>query len=481
MTDPRDYFLDDKVPEPPPDSGPAPIPDDRKRVESYNSNVDAVLPANIDAERTILGAILLDGQAFSEAAEQLTADDFSLDSHRRIFLRMAELVDANQAVDIVTLANELARHKEVEAVGGVAYLASLTESLPRRPQISNYIAIVKDRSALRKLMAICSMTIARAADQSESAMDVLGAAEAQLLEIAQDSYVGRLSPVSDSVESAGGIDEYMAPIFNPSARPGLATGFIDLDNMIGGLKKQELILVAARPSQGKSAWLLNLAENICIGTGAVSAIFSLEMSRTSLERRLLAGIARVDVRRATTGEFLSQSEREKLSQALGFLVDSGIFIDDSPSLTVTQMRAKARRLKQRMGRLDFVGLDYLQMARGSGRFSNRQEEVGNISRGLKQMAKELDVPVVALSQVSRSAEQRQDKRPTLADLRESGAQEADADIVLLIHRPEYYNRDDPDLKGIAELICAKDREGPTGIVKLAYISEFTRFINLARS
>jgi replicative DNA helicase len=480
LTDPTNYFLDDKVPEPPPDDGPAPIPDDRKRVESYNSNVDAALPANIDAERTILGSILLDAQAFSEAAEQLTADDFSLDSHRRIFLRMSELVDANQAVDIVTLANELARHKEVEAVGGVAYLASITEGLPRKPQISNYIAIVKDRSALRKLMAICSMTIARAADQSESAMDVLGAAEAQLLDIAQDAYAGRLRAVSESVEHAGGVDEYMSPIFNPNTKPGLSTGFLDLDSMIGGLKKQELILVAARPSQGKSSWLLNLAENVCIGTGAVAAIFSLEMSRTSLERRLLAGIARVDVRRATTGEFLSLTEREKLSQALNSLVESGIFIDDSPSLTVTQMRAKARRLKQRMGRLDFVGLDYAQMARGTGKFSNRQEEVASVSRGLKALAKELDTCVVALSQVARSAEQRQDKRPTLADLRESGAQEADADIVLLIHRPEYYDRDNPDLKGIAELICAKNREGPTGVAKLLYVSEFTRFLNLAK-
>jgi replicative DNA helicase len=472
--------MSETVPEPPPDRGRAPLPDDRRRVMPVGIANDIGLPANIDAEKTILGAILLDNQAFNEAAERLEPEDFSLDSHRRIFLRMADLMDANQAVDIVTLANELARMKEVESIGGVAYLASLTEGLPRRPVIENYIRIVKDRSALRKIMGICSLAIARAAEQSESALEVLGAAEADLMAIAQESSTRRPTTVADSVEAAGGVDMYMAPIFNPSVLPGLPTGFIDLDSMIGGLKKQELFLMAARPSQGKSAWLLNLAENVCIGTSAVALIFSLEMSQTSMERRLLAGIARVDVRRATTGEFLSHTERGKLSNALNVLVESGIHIDDSPVLTVTQMRAKARRLKQRLGRLDLLGLDYLQMARGSGNFSNRQEEVSNISRGLKSLAKEMDCPVVALSQVARSAEQRQDKRPTLADLRESGSQEADADIVCLIHRPEYYDRDNPDIKGIAEIICAKNREGPTGIVKLAYISEFTRFINLAR-
>lgn len=446
-----------------------------------DATLDAGLPANIDAEKTILGAVLLDNQAFSEASEVLKPDDFSLDSHRRIFLRMSELIDAQKTVDIVTLSHELARYKEVEAIGGVAYLASLTEGLPRRPVIEDYIRIVRDKAMLRRLMGICSAAIARAADQSEEAISVLEFAESELLEIAQDANTGKLRSVSDSIEVAGGPDGYMRPIFNPDTRPGLPTGFIDLDNMLGGLKNQELVLIAARPSQGKSALCLNIAENVCIGSSAVTAIFSLEMSRASLERRLLAGIARVDVRRAMSGEFLSKAEREKLTEALFKVADSGIFIDDSPVLTVTQMRAKARRLKQRMGRLDLIEIDYLQMCRGGGKFSNRQEEVASISRGLKGLAKEIGCPVVALSQVARSAEQRQDKRPTLADLRESGSQEADADICLFIHRPEYYDRENPDLKGIAEVICAKNREGPTGVVKLAYISEFTRFINLARS
>lgn len=482
MADLSEFAMSETAPEPPPDDDPAPLLDDRPRVDMYGSSNDVPLPASVDSERTILGSILLDNAAFSEAAEVIKADDFFLDSHRRIFLRMSELIDAGKAVDIVTLVEELNRYKEVEAIGGVAYLASLTEGLPRRPVIGDYIRICKDKSMLRRMMGVCSAAIARAADQNEDALGVLEFAEGELLEIAQDANTGKLRTVADSVESAGGPDPYMKPITDPDVIPGLQTGFLDLDSLIGGLKKQELFLMAARPSQGKSAWLLNLAENVCVGSDKVAAIFSLEMSRTSLERRLLAGLARVDVRRATTGMYLSRTEHEKLTEALAKLVESQIYIDDSPSLTVTQMRAKARRLKQRKARLDLVGVDYLQMCRGGNRrYENRQVEVAEISRGLKAMAKELDVPVVALSQVARSAEQRQDKRPTLADLRESGAQEADADVVGFIHRPEYYDRDNQDLKGIAEVIVAKNREGPTNIVKLAFIPEFTRFINLARS
>ncbi len=483
MTDPRDYFLDDKVPEPPPDSGPAPIPDDRKRVESYNSNVDAVMPANIDAERTILGAILLDGQAFSEAAEQLTADDFSLDSHRRIFLRMSELVDANQAVDIVTLANELARYKEVEAVGGVAYLASLTEGLPRRPQISNYIAIVKDRSALRKLMAICTMTIARAADQSESAMDVLESAESSLLEIAQEANTGKLRTIFQSVEEAGGIDPYLKQYTDPEIRPGLQTGYIDLDRMTGGLQKSELTIIAARPSMGKTSLGLNIAENVCCGTDAVAAIFSLEMSRPSLECRFIASRARVDVRRAMEGIYLGREERTRLQTALGNLIEARIFIDDSPALTPVQLRAKCRRLKNREKRLDLVLIDYLTLMSMGQKTQNREQEIAGISRSLKACAKELDCPVVAMAQLNRESEKRTNKRPLLSDLRESGQIEQDADVVCFIHRDSVYNQDEEmsaEEKAMAEIIVAKQRNGPTGIVKLLFINKLTRFENLLR-
>lgn len=474
MTDARNYFMSDTTPEPPPDRGPTTVPDDRPRAQ------EASMPANVDAERTILGSVLLDNQAFNEAAELLESDDFSLDSHRRIFLRMADLMDANQAVDIVTLANELSRNKEVEAIGGVAYLASLTESLPRRPVIAEYIRIVKDRSALRKIMGICSLAIARAAEQSDSAMEVLEAAEGQLLAIAQDANVGKLKTIYESVKDAGGVEPYLKSYTDPEIKPGLQTGFEEFDRMTGGLQKSELVIIAARPSMGKTALAMNIAENVTIGSEAVVAVFSLEMSRLALERRMMASRAWVDLRRASAG-WLNREERVKLETALGNLVETNIFIDDSATLTPVQLRAKARRLKQRKSRLDLIIVDYLQLMSAGIRTGNREQEIAHISRSLKACAKELSVPVMALAQLSRNPEQRSDKRPMLSDLRESGQIEQDADVVAFIHRPGYYDPDNPDLQGIAEILLAKQRSGPTGVIQLAFISKLTKFTDLARS
>ena len=435
MIDARDFILGD-VPEEAPAQEAPPLVDDRPRAKG----TDEVLPANIDAEKTILGAILLDNQAFNEAAENLDPDDFSLDSHKRIYARMSELIDANQAVDIVTLANELTRQKEIENVGGVSYLASLTEGLPIRPVIEDYIRIVKDKSMLRRMMLICSNTIARAADQWETAMSVLEDTEGQLLQIAQEAVAGKLRTVAESVEAAGGVDEYLEPITNPNVEMGLPTGFTDVDRLTGGLRKGELIIIAARPSMGKTAFGINIAANCAIDHGAVVAVFSLEMTREALEKRLLASLGMVNVRRAMSGEFLSATEKEKIQIALEKLVESNLFIDDTPAMTPVQMRAKARRLKQRMGRLDLVLIDYLQLMSGGGKFESRRIEVEYCSRSLKGMAKELGVPVIALAQVGRSSEQRADKRPMLADLREAGGIEQDADIVQFIHRESYYNQ-----------------------------------------
>lgn len=448
--------------------------------EGKKYTLDAVLPANLDAEKTILGAILLDGNALNDAAERLVSEDFFLDSHRRIFSSMLELTDAGQSIDLVTLTSELARHKEVEAVGGVAYMASLTEGLPRRPVVDGYIKIVKDKSNLRRIMRVCSAAIARASDQSESSMQVLEAAEEQLLEIAQEASTNALRTVADSVVSAGGVREYMEPIVNPQVKPGLLTGFSDYDAMTGGLQKQELTILAARPAMGKSALGINILVNVCFESDLVAAFFSVEMGRTSIERRVLASDARVDVRRAMSGEYLSEMEREKLGRSLERFIESKLYIDDTGSITPTQMRAKARRLKQREGRLDLVLVDYLQLMMASQRGGNRQEEVASISRSLKAMAKELDCPVVALAQLSRSNEQRQDKRPMLSDLRESGQIEQDADVVAFLHRDSYYDPQNEELRGIADLIIAKQRSGPTSTVKLAYQAELTRFDNLAR-
>jgi replicative DNA helicase len=448
-------------------------------------SLEAGMPANIDAEKTILGAILLDNAAHSEASERLEADDFSLDSHRRIFLRMSELMNSQRAVDIVTLANELSRYKEVEAVGGVAYLASLTEGLPRRPVIEEYIRIIKDKSLLRRLMSICSAAIARAADQSETALEVLGAAETQLLEVSEKGIVRGLQPLDLIVQhSFGSIDN----LYKQSREvTGLATDFTEFDRMTSGLQKGELIIIAARPSMGKTAFAINIAQNAAINHQAIVAVFSLEMSKESLLRRMLASQAWVDQRKLQTG-FISREDQVKLERGLEQLIESRMYIDDSAGISLAEMRAKARRLKQTTGGLDLIVVDYLQLmsatlpSAGGKKYENRTQEVSAISRGLKALAKEMDVPVVALSQLSRASERRGDeKRPLLSDLRESGSIEQDADVVAFIHRESYYSHDKSELseadKAKSEIIIAKQRNGPTDTVHLNFISRFTRFDN----
>ena len=444
---------------------------------------EALMPANIDAEKTILGAILLDNAAHAEAAEKLQPDDFSLDSHRRIFLRMSELIDAQHAVDIVTLANELARYKEVESVGGVAYLASLTEGLPRRPVIEEYIRIVKDKSVLRKIMAICAMAIARASDQSEDAIVVLDGTEGELLKVSEAGLTQGLQPLHLIVrDSFGSIDN----LYKQSREiTGLATGFTDLDRMTSGLQKGELIIIAARPSMGKTALAINIAENAAIQAKAIVAVFSLEMSKESLLRRMLASQAWVDQQRLQKG-FLGREEQSSSNRRSNKLVESRLYIDDTAGISLAEMRAKARRLKQNAGGLDLVVVDYLQLMSaslptgGKKGYENRTQEVSAISRGLKALAKELQIPVIALSQLSRAGERRDEKRPLLSDLRESGSIEQDADVVAFIHREAYYNRDEEMTeaeKAKSEIILAKQRNGPTGTVHVNFISRFTRFEN----
>jgi replicative DNA helicase len=449
-----------------------------------NLAFDAGLPANIDAEKTILGAILLDNAAHAEAAEKLEAEDFSLDSHRRIFLRMTELMNAQRAVDIVTLANELARLKEIETVGGVAYLASLTEGLPRRPVIEEYIRIVKDKSLLRRLMLICSTAIARAADQGETALEVLDAAESQLMEVSERGITQGFQSLDQIVQhSFGTIDN----LYKQSREvTGVATGFTEFDRLTSGLQKGELIIIAARPSMGKTALAINMAQNAAIISQSTVAIFSLEMSKESLLRRMLASQAWVDQQKLQKG-FLGREDHEKLQNALSQLVESRLYIDDSAGISLSEMRAKARRLKQNAGGLDLIVVDYLQLmsatvpSSGKKNYENRTQEVSAISRGLKALAKELNVPVVALSQLSRASERRgDDKRPMLSDLRESGSIEQDADVVAFIHREAYYNRKEEMSeadKAKSEIIIAKQRNGPTETVFLNFIGKYTRFDN----
>ncbi len=447
-------------------------------------SVEQGLPASVEAERTILGAILLDNAAHSEAAEKLSADDFSLDSHRRIFARMGELIDANRSVDIITLSEELERRKELESIGNRAYLFSLTENLPRRLSIEDYVRIVKDKSILRQIMGICQAAEARASDQSEDALDVLNAAEAALLEVSERGVGRGFASIPEIVrDSFGSIDALYS---NSRDVTGLATHYIEFDRMTSGLQASELIIIAARPSMGKTAWAINIAENAAVRDGKVVGVFSLEMSKEALLRRMLASQSMVNMRNIQTG-FLTRDDRGKLTSGLERLAESKLHIDDTPGISLAEMRAKARRLRQQSGALDLIVIDYLQlMSAGTSsitgkRFENRTQEVSAISRGLKALAKEMKVPVIALSQLSRASEQRGGTmKPMLSDLRESGSIEQDADVVAFIHRDAYYNRDKEDGEpedNSAEIIIAKQRNGPTGTVKLVYMPEFTRFEN----
>ena len=445
---------------------------------------DHGLPANIDAEKTILGAILLDNASHSEAAEKISSEDFSLDSHQRIFVRISELIDEGRPVDLVTLSHQLSKYKELEAIGGVAYLASLTEGLPRRPVIEEYVRIVKDKSLLRRIMTICAAAIADAAAQGEDSIDVLGRAETALLEVSEKSVNLGFESIDQIVANTfGSIDK----LYEDSREvTGVATGFTDLDRMTSGLQKGELIIIAARPSMGKTAFAVNICQNAATSNQqAKVAIFSLEMSKGSLVRRMLASQAWVDQSKIQKG-FIGRDEVAKLNKALEDLIEANIFIDDTAGISLAEMRAKARRLKQTRGGLDLIMVDYLQLmsatlpSAGGKRFDNRVQEVAAISRGLKALAKELEVPVVALSQLSRGNEKRDDKRPLLSDLRESGSIEQDADVVAFIHREAYYNRSEEQSeadKAKSEIIIAKQRNGPTGTVYLNFLSSFTRFEN----
>src|SRR4030081_1073902 len=437
-------------------------------------NLAHTLPANVEAERSILGAILLDHLAYNEAAEHLKPEDFSLDSHRRIFTRMVDLAESSRPIDMITLVEELDRRKELEAIGDVGYVSGLVDGVPDRPSIEHYIKIVRDKALLRGLVHAANAAIARASDQGDPAEEILNDAETAIFQLSEKRIGRGFLGVQEIVkESFGSVD---ALLQRGQRITGLATHYTDLDEMTSGFQRSDLIIIAARPSMGKTAFAMNIAENAAIEDQQVVGVFSLEMSREALLLRLLCSQARVDAHKMRTGS-LWQDDTKKLVRAMEQLAHAPIFIDDTPGISLSEMRAKSRRLKQSAGKLDLIIVDYLQLMSGGGkRFENRTQEVSAISRGLKALAKELAVPVIALSQLSRAPESRGgDHRPQLADLRESGSIEQDADVVAFIFREEVYKQDDPDLQGKAELIIAKQRNGPTGRVKLAFIRNCTRF------
>ena len=432
------------------------------------------LPANVEAERSILGAILLDNFAYNQAAEHLRTEDFSLDSHRRIFARMVDLAESSRPIDMITLIEELDRHKDLQAIGDVGYVSSLIEGVPDRPSIEHYVKIVRDKALLRGLISAANTAIARAAEQSDTAEEVLSDTEAAIFQLSEKRIGRGFMGVQEIVrESFGSVD---ALLQRGQRITGLATHYSDLDEMTSGLQRSDLVIIAARPSMGKTAFVMNIAENAAIEDQQVVGVFSLEMSREALLMRLLCSQARVDAHKMRTGS-LWQDDTKKVVRAMEQLAHAPIYIDDTPGISVSEMRAKARRLKQSQGRLDLIIVDYLQLMSGGGkRFENRTQEVSAISRGLKALAKELSVPVIALSQLSRAPESRGgDHRPQLADLRESGSIEQDADLVMFIFREEVYRQDDPELQGRAEIIIAKQRNGPIGKIRMAFLKSCTRF------
>jgi replicative DNA helicase len=435
------------------------------------------LPANIEAERSILGAVLLDNHAFNDAAEHLKPEDFSIDSHRRIYSRMMDLAESSRPIDIITLVEELEQKKDLQAVGDVGYISGLLDGVPDRPSIEHYVRIVRDKAILRGLISVSNTAIAQASEQAEPADEILNDAEAAVFQLSEKRIGKGFQGIKEIVRSSfGSVD---ALLQRGQRITGLATHYTDLDEKTSGFQKSDLVILAARPSMGKTAFAMNIAENAAIDDGKVVGIFSLEMSSEALLQRLLCSRAIVDAHKMRTGS-LWADDMKKVVRAMEELSNALLFIDDSPGISLSEMRAKARRLKQSQGRLDLLVVDYLQlMSGGSKRFENRTQEVSSISRGLKAIAKELQVPVLALSQLSRAPESRGgDHRPQLSDLRESGSIEQDADVVMFIFREEIYKQDDPDLKGRAEIIIAKQRNGPIGKFNLAFLHNSTRFANM---
>src|SRR5580658_7055286 len=442
------------------------------------NSIEKGLPTNVDAERFVLGSILLDESFYIQAAGTLEADDFSLEKHRRIFRRMGELQDRGEKIDRVTVANELMKFNELEACDGLSYLVSLDDGLPQIPNLDSYLRIVKDKSILRLIIHASQNMMNRCLMGEEDPGDILAGAEETLLKLGEARVKTGLLGAKEILESyEGGINASL----DPSKRlKGISTGFAKLDEMCGGLHGGDLFILAARPSMGKTALALNVAQHVALKLKQPAAIFSLEMSKESLLTRMLCASARADSQRFRAG-YLTPDERRKLNHALHEMVEAPLYVDDTAALHLMDMHAKLRRLQMEHGKqVGLVIVDYLQLMTGRGRFENRNQEVSALSRGMKLLAKELNVPMMVLSQLSRAVETRQDDhRPQLSDLRDSGSIEQDADLVSFIFREEVYKRDREDLRGLAELILAKQRNGPVGTVNLVFLHAQTKFENRA--
>jgi len=438
---------------------------------AVEATLEKPLPNNLDAERSVLGAILLDNNALNTAVEHLRPEDFFLDQHRRVYTQMIALGEVQQAIDLITLTEELHRRGDLEASGGAPYLASLADGMPKVSNVEHYARIVKEKALLRNLIHATHNIQQTAFDGEDGADAILDNAESSIFALADDRVKAGLIPMKDVVKENF---ERLEKIFREGKSiTGIPTGYSELDKLLSGLQPSELIILAARPSQGKTALALNLAENIAIRGGQPVAFFSLEMSKESLLQRLVASVAQIDAHKFRTGH-LSKEDWRRMTEALGTISSSPIWVDDAGSISVLEIGAKARRLMRDKG-LKMLVVDYLQLITARGRTNSRQEEVSSISRSLKGLAKELKIPVLVLSQLTRAPE-REERGPQLSDLRESGAIEQDADVVMFIYRPNWGKMDlSPEERDQAEVIIAKQRNGPTDKVRFVFKSRQTRF------
>jgi replicative DNA helicase len=441
-----------------------------------------VPPHSQEAEICVLGSVLIDNRALSRALEWITPDDFYRDAHRRIFSAMISLAESGEPIDQITLMERIQGIGQLEAVGGAGAIASLVDSVPTSANVENYSRIIRDRAMLRRLIEAGQDIVESALSGTDDVDRIVDGAQRRVFEVAERRIRGSLTPTRELVRSSFVIIEQLHE--KKSLVTGIPSSFKELDQLTGGFQKSDLIILAARPSMGKTSLALNIAARAAIDENHTVAIFSLEMSAMQLMLRLLCSEARVDAQRIRRG-FLSEKEWPKLTTAAGKISEASLYIDDSASLTVTELKAKARRLKSEKG-LDMIVVDYLQLMQGRKDAERRDLEIGDISRSLKSLAKELDVPVLALSQLRRAVDDRQGKKiPQLSDLRESGSIEQDADVVLFIYREEMYRRgrDDkpsPEIEGVAEIIIGKQRNGPVGEIKLAFLKQYATFENLAR-
>jgi replicative DNA helicase len=442
-----------------------------------DSGFDKLPPQNLEAEQSVLGAVLLENTALLKCIEIITPDDFYRESHRRIYNAMLDLFDKSEAIDLVTLTEHLTKKNAIETVGGASYLASIAAQVPTAANARYHAKIVREKALLRSLLHSSTDIASKVYEDTSEADELLDYAEKSIFEISDKRIKVAFTPVRDVINDSIKMIEDL--VERKEVITGVPSGFTDIDEMTTGFQKGDLIILGGRPSMGKTAFGLNIVQHVGVELNEPAAIFSLEMSTRQLMLRMLCSEAMVDSNKVRKGFINRGEDWTKLTGAAGRLKEAPIYIDDSAAIGVLEMRAKARRLKMEHG-LSVVMVDYLQLMSGRGDFERREQEISDISRSLKALARELDVPVIALSQLNRGVEQRTDKHPTLADLRESGAIEQDADVICFLFRDEVYDKLNPDKKGKAKVIVAKQRNGPTGIVHLTFLSQYTRFVSTSR-